>query len=112
MCEWPGGKITVDESRACSDCFEAKPEEKVLWRVSTVKSNDLLRLDVELFHQPVSDFMDIVEELFVGPRLALKHEEYIVGVRPLGVVFKHMVKQYLALDRPLGYESKCVLWFW
>lgn len=67
MCQRTGSQVAVDEGRNGPDRLETEPEEKILWAVTTIDSNYLLRLDAEVIHQPIADSLDVLEELLVGP---------------------------------------------
>jgi hypothetical protein len=61
------GKVGVDEGNASSYPLQGKPEHQVFGTISTVYSNQFACSDPKVVHEPVTDSLQVVEELLVRP---------------------------------------------
>lgn len=84
-------QIAVDEGGNCSNCIQAKPEEKVFRAVSTVDSNNFVLVNAQVVREPISNSLEVCEEVLVRPCSAFKDEEDSIRVLAGGLVFKDMV---------------------
>jgi len=112
MSERASSQVAIDEGRDSPDRLETKPEEKILWAITTIDRNDLLRLDTKVVHQPIADSVDAVEELLVGPRTILKDQKQVVAIRTFGMAFENMVKQRFAFHEAFSDEFDGIFGLW
>jgi len=109
MCQGGGGEVAVYEGWTGADGLETEPEEQVFRAVAAVEGDDFLRLDVEVFEEPVAHALEVVVELFVCPLSVFEDEEQRVCVLAERVVFDQVVYQQSVLVDFFRDEVDCCL---
>lgn len=91
------GQMAINERRYSPNTVDSKPEHEVFWAVGPGNSHDLSLLDAEVIHKPVSNPLEVIEELIVGPGPAFKHQKKMVRFIFFGPLLNIVIHQQSVL---------------